>query len=305
MVELATPPGGTARTHRDQLQERQRRAAAVDEGHADRRAIRSGTSAPSPKPCSMPRCGVTCRPGLWLWIRPTSRLGAGASPQSARRRRPRLASAARIIRSRRRIRHIRMPAGVAPPPGRPVGADGRYIYTADMDARMGWRSSEFEETIFFCGYDLHVITDVPSVPGRGPVVHVARAMNLSPAGSHKGIGGLPAVHALGDTIGKPRQLIADRAYNYVTNDTFALPVWQLGYTTIYDLHPKQRGTHPGPDGNDTLWIDGILYPTSLPAGLHDIEPIDTKMDVGVRGRLDRRHQARQAYAFVPHGARQP
>ncbi|MFF2113855.1 hypothetical protein [Rhodococcus koreensis] len=44
---------------------------------------------------------------------------------------------------------------------------------------------------------------------------------------------------------------------------------------------------------------------SLPAGLHDIEPIDTKMDVGGRGRLDRRHQARQAYAFVPHGARRP
>ena len=190
-------------------------------------------------------------------------------------------------------------------PDAPTGPDGRYIYTADMDARMGWRSSEFEETIFFCGYDLHVITDVPSVPGRVPVVHVARAMNLSPAGSHKGIGGLPAVHALGDTIGKPRQLIADRAYNYVTNDTFALPVWQLGYTTIYDLHPKQRGIHPGPDGSDTLWIDGTLYPTSLPAGLHDIEPIDTKTDVGVRGRLDRRHQARQAYAFVPHGARQP
>ncbi|MDV7090639.1 hypothetical protein [Rhodococcus opacus] len=190
-------------------------------------------------------------------------------------------------------------------PDAPTGPDGRYIYTIDMDARMGWRSSEFEATIFFCGYDLHVITDVPSAPGRGPVVHVARAMNLSPAGSHKGISGLPAVHALGDMIGKPRQLITDRAYNYVTNDTFALPVWQLGYTTIYDLHPKQRGTHPGPDGSDTLWIDGVLYPTSLPAGLHDIEPIDTKMDVGVRGRLDRRHQARQAYVFVPHGARQP
>ena len=208
----------------------------------------------------MPPCGVTRRPGPWLWIRPTSRRGGGcatanrsSTPTPTRRRR-------RIIRSRRRIRTIRMPAG--------AGTTSR-------------------------------------TPRPGTVVHVARAMNLSPAGSHKGIGGLPAVHALGDTIGKPRQLIADRAYNYVTNDTFALPVWQLGYTTIYDLHPKQRGTHPGPDGSDTLWIDGVLYPTSLPAGLHDIEPIDTKMDAGVRGRLDRRHQARQAYAFVPHGARQP
>ncbi|MFC9836375.1 hypothetical protein ACFVKB_21545 [Rhodococcus sp. NPDC127530] len=39
--------------------------------------------------------------------------------------------------------------------------------------------------------------------------------------------GLPAVEALGDTIGKPRHLIADRAYNYVTNDKFALPVLRV------------------------------------------------------------------------------
>ncbi|MGW4334702.1 hypothetical protein ACWEK5_17970 [Rhodococcus koreensis] len=47
----------------------------------------------------------------------------------------------------------------------------------------------------------------------------------------RGITGLPAVQALGDTIGKPRQLVAGRAYKYVTNDTSALPVWRLGYTT--------------------------------------------------------------------------
>lgn len=95
----------------------------------------------------------------------------------------------------------------------PAGSDARYIYTIGIDARMGWRSSEFEEGIFFCGFDLQVITDVPSAPGRGPVVHVARAMNLSPAGANKGVSGLPGVQALGDTIGKARHLIADRAYN--------------------------------------------------------------------------------------------
>jgi hypothetical protein len=84
----------------------------------------------------------------------------------------------------------------------------------------------------------------------------------SPRWAHKGISGLLAVQALGDTIGKPRHLIADRAYNYVTNDTFALPVWELGYTTIYDLHRSSaRGTHPGPGSSDTT------------------------MDVGVRARL--------------------
>ncbi|WP_317762071.1 hypothetical protein [Rhodococcus opacus] len=160
-------------------------------------------------------------------------------------------------------------------PDAPVGADGRYIYTVDITARMGRRSPEFEETMFFCGFDLHVVTDVPSAPGRGPVVHVARAMNLAPAGSNKGISGLPAVQALGDAIGKPRHLITDRAYNYVTDDKFALPVWRLGYTTIYDLH--SRGTHPGPEGSHAIWIDGTLYAASLPAGLEEIDPIDVDM----------------------------
>ena len=30
-------------------------------------------------------------------------------------------------------------------PDAPVGADGRYVYTIDIDARMGWRSPELEE----------------------------------------------------------------------------------------------------------------------------------------------------------------
>lgn len=188
-------------------------------------------------------------------------------------------------------------------PNAPVGKDKRYIYTVDLTARMGWRSAEFEETCYFCGYDLHVVTDVPAAPGLGPVVHVARAMNLTPAGSHKGEGGLPAVQALGNTVPKPRQLIADRAYNYVRNDTFALKVWELGYTTIYDLHPKQRGIHPGPKGTHTLWIDGVLYADSLPEGLYDIDPIDTDMKEDERDRVERRHQARQAYAYIPHDAR--
>ncbi|MFG1782647.1 hypothetical protein ACGFIU_09415 [Rhodococcus oryzae] len=198
--------------------------------------------------------------------------------------------------ARRRAHHL---------PNAPVGRDKRYIYTVDPDARIGWRSAEFEETCYFCGFDLHVITDVPAAPGLGPVVHLARAMNLTPAGSHKGIGGFPAVRALGETIPKPRQLIADRAYNHVTNETFAIPVWQLGYTTIYDLHPNQRGMHPGPEGTHTLWIDGVVYPDSLPEGLHDLDPIATDMSGEDRERLERRHQARQAYAFVPHGARRP
>ncbi|WP_280763155.1 hypothetical protein [Prescottella agglutinans] len=191
-------------------------------------------------------------------------------------------------------------------PNAPVGPDGRYVYTLDPDARMGWRSASFEESMYFCGYDLHVITDVPTTPGPRhlTVPHLARAMSLAPAGSNKGIAGLHAVQALG-AIPKPRQLIADRGYNYVRNDRFALPVWRLGYTTIYQLHENQTGPHPGRNNTLTMWIDGTLYPTSLPDGLIEIDPISHDMGAPERARADRRHTARQAYAFVPHGARQP
>ncbi|QSE89852.1 hypothetical protein JWS13_15060 [Rhodococcus pseudokoreensis] len=63
--------------------------------------------------------------------------------------------------------------------------------------------------------------------------------------------------------------------------------WSLGYATIYDRHPRQPGTDPGSKGSDTIWIDGVLYPTSLPEGLHDTEPIDAKMDVGVHHFVER------------------
>ena len=115
----------------------------------------------------------------------------------------------------------------------------------------------------------------------------------------------PQSRPLGERIPKPRHLIADRAYNDVRNERFALPVWRLGYTTIYDLHPRQRGTHPGPDGSGTQWIDGTSYPMSLPRGLVVIVPIDHDMTEDLRERIERRHQARQAYAFVPHEARHP
>ncbi|PBC42464.1 hypothetical protein CJ178_13460 [Rhodococcus sp. ACPA4] len=41
--------------------------------------------------------------------------------------------------------------------------------------------------------------------------------------------------------------------------------------------------------------------TLLP-GLVEIDPIDHDMTEDLRERIERRHQARQAYAFVPHEA---
>jgi len=128
---------------------------------------------------------------------------------------------------------------------------------------------------------------------------------MTPAGSRKGTGGLSRGAGRRGKRSRSRQLIADRAYNNVRNDTFALPVWKLGYTTIYDLHPNRRGMHPGPEGTHTFWIDGVLYADSLPEGLYDLDPIAIDVSKDDRERVERRHQARQAYAYIPHDARHP
>jgi len=197
-----------------------------------------------------------------------------------------------------------------PLPDAPKGPDGRYIYTCDLDARVGWRSASQDETEFFCGYDAHVITDVAvepaSAPGHLQVPHVARSAVLAPAGTHKGDCGWRAVVALGDTPA-PRELMADRAYNYTTASHFTIPLWRAGYTTIFDLHEQQRGRRPGPVAG-TQWIDGTLYTTCLPEGLVDIAPMiidpDKRNKVNAE-ELERLHQLRAAYAFTPHGVRQP
>ncbi|MFC9841361.1 hypothetical protein ACFVKB_47595 [Rhodococcus sp. NPDC127530] len=53
-------------------------------------------------------------------------------------------------------------------PDASTGPDTRYIYTVDITARMGWLSAEFEETMYFCGFDLQGVTDVPPRPGPWP-----------------------------------------------------------------------------------------------------------------------------------------
>ncbi|NMN99047.1 hypothetical protein [Antrihabitans stalactiti] len=190
-------------------------------------------------------------------------------------------------------------------PDAPKGHDGRYIYTRDPDARMGWRSASQGEQNHFCGYDAHVITDVPASPksAERPVPHVARTLCLAPAGRHKGVCGITALDAL-PPLPPPQELIADRAYNFTRPTTFTIPAWQRGFTTIYDLHPNQRGRRPGPVAG-TQWIDGTLYTTCLPEGLVDLAPLTRDMTTEQRAEIERLHQLRGAYAFTPHGSRDP
>ncbi|UOT05782.1 hypothetical protein MPY17_08600 [Rhodococcus opacus] len=82
------------------------------------------------------RCGVTCRPGPWLWIRPTSRPGGGCVTASRSSTPTPTRLGLPIIRSPHRIRPIRMPAGAVttsrtPRPGRMAGTSTRSTWTRE------------------------------------------------------------------------------------------------------------------------------------------------------------------------------
>lgn len=185
-------------------------------------------------------------------------------------------------------------------PDTPIGSDGRAIYSHDVDARMGWRSASFGESEIYLGYEAHVVTDVPG-RDRAEVPHVARALDLEPAGSHRGAAGLVALSRAGD-LPAPREILCDRAYNYTRPASFSLPLLRRGYTLIVDLHPLQLGMHPGPVPG-TMWIDGTLYTTCIPPGLVEVAPITRDMTNEQREHAQQQRRQRQPYAFVPHGAR--
>jgi hypothetical protein len=196
----------------------------------------------------------------------------------------------------------------APQPGKrrpqaPVGPDGKYVYSHDLDARMGWRSASFGESEYYNGYEGHVVTDVPASPGphNSEVPHIARALNLMPAGSHRGTAGLVAIERAGE-MPAPHEVLCDRAYNYTRPATFSLPLLWQGYILIVDLHPNQCGVHPGPVPG-TVWIDGTLFSSCIPPGLLEDLPITRDMKPADREKAEERRRLRQAWAFVPHGPR--
>lgn len=175
----------------------------------------------------------------------------------------------------------------------PLGPDDRCIYSLDVDARIDWRSPKFGESEYYLGFEAHVVTDVPGTNGD-QVPHVARAPHLVPAGSHRGAAGLVAVERAGD-LPAPREVLCDRAYNYTRPATFSRPLLGQGCTLIVDLHPNQRGVHPG-QVPGTMWIDGTLYTTCIPPGLVEITPITRDMTCEEREHAQQQRRQRQPYA---------
>ncbi|MFI0772983.1 hypothetical protein ACH4TQ_50450 [Streptomyces sp. NPDC021218] len=185
-------------------------------------------------------------------------------------------------------------------PGWPTaGHDGRLQHTIDPDAREGYRSgTNASPGNVFCGHDLHLSVNARALGGT-EVPFVITAMHLAPAGSHKGDAGIDLIDQHLARHPDTREVIADRGYSYCVPTRWALPVRARGLEAVIDLHPAQRGPHPGPLAG-TLAIDGTLFTGAIPRPLRDLLGFPLGMRTAEKNALRARHDRRAAYAFTPH-----
>ncbi|MGW6773003.1 transposase [Streptomyces sp. NPDC055037] len=211
--------------------------------------------------------------------------------------------------------HVPVPAPApfedAPPPSRKrppnepgwpcTGADGRLVHTADPDAREGYRSgTNASPGNVFCGFDLHLAVNARALGARAPEVpFVFTAMHLAAAGSHKGDAGIALIDQHLARHPHTSEVIADRGYSYCTPAQWAHPVRARGLEPVIDLHPKQRGTHPGPLPG-TLIIDGTVFTDALPRPLRDLPGFLIGMRSAEKAKLRARYDQRATHAFTPH-----
>ncbi|MGW6310002.1 transposase [Streptomyces niveus] len=204
-----------------------------------------------------------------------------------------------------------LPVEDAPPPRRRrppnepgwprSDADGRLMHTVDPDAREGYRSgTNASPGNVFCGYDLHLAVNARALGSRAPEVpFVFTGMHLAPAGSHKGDAGIALIEQHLARHPHTSEVIADRGYSFCTPARWAHPVRARGLEPVIDLHPKQRGTHPGPLAG-TVIIDGTVFTDALPYPLRDLPGFPIGMRTEEKAKLRARYDQRAAYAFTPH-----
>ncbi|MFE4533633.1 hypothetical protein ACFRKB_01010 [Streptomyces scopuliridis] len=197
-----------------------------------------------------------------------------------------------------------LPRRKRPPnePGWPcTGADGRLMHTVDPDSREGYRSgTNASPGNVFCGFDLHLAVNARTLGARAPEVpFVFTAMHLAAAGSHKGDAGITLIDQHLARHPHTSEVIADRGYSYCTPAQWAHPVRARGLEPVIDLHPKQRGIHPGPLAG-TVIIDGTLFTDALPHPLRDLPGFPIGMRSAEKAKLRTCYDQRAAYAFTPH-----
>ncbi|OLT19010.1 hypothetical protein BJF80_13205 [Serinicoccus sp. CUA-874] len=190
-------------------------------------------------------------------------------------------------------------------PGWPKpGHDGRLQHTVDPDARDGYRSGKnLARKGIFSGWDVHLATHIPEHGGQAEAA-LTQAVCLAPAGSYKAAAGVEVVDSLVRAGMAPETLLVDRGYSYAKQDAWALPLVERDVEQVFDLHPSQRGTRPGPI-NGTIWVDGGLFLDHLPKDLRDLPGYSLGMTATAKAQLAQTYDRRQPWAFTPMGGPHP
>ncbi len=180
-------------------------------------------------------------------------------------------------------------------PGWPKkGPDGRAVTTVDPDARLGYRS-ELNGSGIFCGYDAHTLVDAGN-RGGDVIPQLFRGIWLSPAGSYKADSGISLLDNIPyDLTGCI--LTSDRGYSYAVAENWVYPLQDRGIKYLHDLHPNQRkpaaAELPG-----AIWIDGTLFPDSLPKQYRKLGTFSRGMSLEDRLALIRLYDERAQWAFT-------
>ena len=193
-----------------------------------------------------------------------------------------------------------------------VGPDGRNIYTADPDARGGWRSAtQSEPARKYCGYELHLVVPTRDLASRhvpedmssiqlGPeVAGVVSDFSLTPAGSNRADAIVPAIIAA-KKAGQPiDEVIWDRGYSQLLAERTTHPLRQAGIDLTFQ--PSKWRRLAKPFTKDALVIEGNLFSSSLPESLRGPLPMPP-MDATEKERLEfeQPFNARARFRYTLH-----
>jgi len=182
-------------------------------------------------------------------------------------------------------------------PGWPkLQPDGRYAVSADLDARIGWCTVKNQEgSSTFNGYDAHLLVDAGS-PGQPFWVPYIRGAVLRPAGEYKADAGLALLDSLPHGL-HARYLASDRGYSYAKASAWHLELRKRNVIGVHDLHTNQRRPHPSDTSKGVTWIDGTLFPDSLPQRLRQLPNYPIGMKAADRAELTALYEERARWAF--------
>lgn len=190
-------------------------------------------------------------------------------------------------------------------PGYPkTGPDGRLQHAYDPDVREGYRSGKNRrKKTTFLGWDFHICVSVADEGGEAlPPLIVG--LSLEPAGSKKSTSGMKAVDAMECQGYRPQTILADRGYTYILPETWAIPLAERSIAQVMDLHPLQRGVHPGPT-DWTVEIDGAVFPRYMPKHLWRLPSFEINLSAEETAALRALYDERKRYAYTPLGKPNP